>query len=273
MTDEVRAAPVDGTCFLCGGTFARRGLTRHLATCRAKHPSAADVPAERILHLIVEGKYQPDYYLHIEVPATATFGELDSFLRAIWLECCGHLSGFRLAGSSGAAMPDFDLDAGEIEAMIRQAAAGLFATSPDDDNRLFGQQLGQRLQVGSTFEHDYDYGTTTELSLRVMADEQAVPRGAGVYLMARNNPPEIACAECGKPATEVCTECVWDGWGTLCDDCAAEHECGEEMLLPLVNSPRTGMCGYGGPATWENQPVGPGKGKTRARQSKGKRSR
>jgi len=32
----------------------------------------------------------------------------------------------------------------------------------------------------------------------------------------------------------------------VCEGCAGEHECGEEMLLPVVNSPRVGMCGYEG---------------------------
>jgi hypothetical protein len=32
----------------------------------------------------------------------------------------------------------------------------------------------------------------------------------------------------------------------LCDDCAADHEHDEEMFLPVVNSPRIGMCGYSG---------------------------
>ncbi len=34
------------------------------------------------------------------------------------------------------------------------------------------------------------------------------------------------------------------GW--LCDSCAEDHKCGEDMLLPVVNSPRTGVCGYTG---------------------------
>ncbi|MBK6433512.1 hypothetical protein [Candidatus Amarolinea dominans] len=33
----------------------------------------------------------------------------------------------------------------------------------------------------------------------------------------------------------------------LCDEHAQEHE-HEEMVMALVNSPRTGMCGYDGPA-------------------------
>jgi hypothetical protein len=61
-----------------------------------------------------------------------------------------------------------------------------------------------------------------------------------------NEPPSIPCMSCGKIAAQVCTECLWSGEGWLCDECAAEHECGEEMLLPVVNSPRVGVCGYTG---------------------------
>ena len=50
---------------------------------------------------------------------------------------------------------------------------------------------------------------------------------------------------CGKPATSVCTVCVYEEGGWLCAECAKAHECGEEMLFPVVNSPRVGMCAYG----------------------------
>jgi hypothetical protein len=30
------------------------------------------------------------------------------------------------------------------------------------------------------------------------------------------------------------------------DVCVKDHECGEEMLLPMANSPRAGVCGYTG---------------------------
>ena len=38
-----------------------------------------------------------------------------------------------------------------------------------------------------------------------------------------------------------------DGHSELCDAHAEEHE-HDDMLMALVNSPRTGMCGYDGPA-------------------------
>lgn len=69
--------------------------------------------------------------------------------------------------------------------------------------------------------------------------------------MARNNQPIVDCMECGKPATYLCMECMIeeDEAGTLCDQHAEDHpheDYGEPM--PIVNSPRVGMCGYTGPA-------------------------
>ena len=40
--------------------------------------------------------------------------------------------------------------------------------------------------------------------------------------------------------------------GYLCDECAKGHECGEEMLLPIVNLPQTGVCGYAGQKSAHN---------------------
>ena len=34
----------------------------------------------------------------------------------------------------------------------------------------------------------------------------------------------------------------------LCEVHTEKHDCGEEALLPVVNSPRMGMCGYTGPS-------------------------
>ena len=36
---------------------------------------------------------------------SATLGDLDDYLRAIWLECCGHLSQFSIGGWRGEEIP------------------------------------------------------------------------------------------------------------------------------------------------------------------------
>lgn len=66
-------------------------------------------------------------------------------------------------------------------------------------------------------------------------------------MLARNHDPQLPCEKCGKGvATQICSDCQWSGEGWLCDKCAGRHKCGEEMLLPVVNSPRAGVCGYTG---------------------------
>ncbi|MBN1202888.1 MAG: hypothetical protein JXJ20_13650, partial [Anaerolineae bacterium] len=168
------------------------------------------------------------YWMHIEIPAAATLQDLDRFLRKIWLECCGHLSMFRI---------------GEYNYV--SYVEDVYDYPEDRDMRV---PLGDVLEPGAAFTHEYDFGTTTYLTLKVIEDRTGVPSGDDlVYIMARNEQPEILCSACGNsPATEVCAACIWDGSGWLCDDCAPDHECGEDMLLPVVNSPRVGMCAYMG---------------------------
>ena len=39
----------------------------------------------------------------------------------------------------------------------------------------------------------------------------------------------------------------------LCEDCAKTHACDEEMRLNVCNSPRMGVCGYGGRIKYPDQ--------------------
>ena len=90
------------------------------------------------------------------------------------------------------------------------------------------------------FYHEYDYGSTTDLALRTVAGWEGETGRSAVMPLARNVPPEIFCGVCGKPkrATRICTECRWNAEGWMCGDCAVKHKCGQQMLLPVVNSPR-----------------------------------
>ena len=218
-----------GKCYLCGGTFSKQGMTRHLRSCKGEKgiseiSRGGRSPHKiRTLHLVVEGRYLPQYWMHLLVPANAELGNLDSFLRDIWLECCGHLSAFSIEGRSYSSWP--------MEGF---------------NERGMDVVLDEVLRPGMKFGHEYDFGTTTELALKVLSEGETEPGGELIRVLARNDPPPIECQSCGKPATQVCTVCIWSGEGWLCDECAGEHECGEEMLLPVVNSPRVGMCAYTG---------------------------
>lgn len=163
--------------------------------------------------------------MHLRVPAGMKLNKSDDFLRATWLECCGHLSAFRIDGRSYAVM-----------------------SMDGFDERNMNHAMEKVLYPDIKFYHEYDFGTTTELTLRVLSEEEFKAPAKGIKVLARNTSPEFFCMNCQSPATQLCVECFWEGEGKglLCGNCAAKHECDEEMFLPMVNSPRVGMCGYSG---------------------------
>lgn len=222
-----------GICTFCHGEFSKSTMARHLETCEqrasteAKAGSRRKAQKIRAFHLVVEGRDLPMYWMHLDVTASTTLATLDRFLRETWLECCGHLSAFEIGGVR------YAVDAGMDDGW------GM-------DEKSMRVRLDKVFSPGQSCSYEYDYGTTTELKLKVIAEREVEAKGKAIEVLARNSPPVIVCEECGKPATNVCSQCIFDGKGWLCDDCAVEHECGEEMLLPVVNSPRVGMCAYSG---------------------------
>jgi hypothetical protein len=216
-----------GSCAYCQRVLTRSGMAKHLRTCAARHGIAVRVDessqaSEMLFHLELRDAWSGMYWLHVEVAATASMQGLDRYLRAIWLECCGHSSEWR----------------------IGRAWSG--------EKIGMGAKLGSALLRGHELVHVYDFGTTTETQVRL------VDRRAGVAtpkrpitLMARNHPPPIPCMKCDARAVSLCMQCVieLDEGGGLCAEHAEEHphdDYGE--LMPIVNSPRTGVCGYTGPA-------------------------
>jgi hypothetical protein len=60
------------------------------------------------------------------------------------------------------------------------------------------------------------------------------------------------CDSCGKePATQICTAHEWGEDSLFCDKCGKKHgkKCSdfeEYASMPVVNSPRVGVCAYMG---------------------------
>ncbi len=206
------------TCLLCKSKFSGAGMTRHLQSCLPKSLKDQRKQKKRkekpFFHILVKGYDLPEYWLHLKVDANAELGDLDQFLRHIWLECCGHMSVF----------------------------------SYGRDELDMGRKLKEVLSPGMELLHEYDFGSTTGLLVKVLSEyESQLEKNNPVQILARNEAPEIVCDECENAlAVQICTECQWNGSGWLCGACAEDHECGEEMMLPVVNSPRTGVCGYTG---------------------------
>jgi hypothetical protein len=79
----------------------------------------------------------------------------------------------------------------------------------------------------------------------VIGERTGQPGRAAVRLLARNTPPLWPCAICGQPATLVCAYCLTcDQNAFVCATHQRQHVCDGEGFLPVVNSPRVGVCGY-----------------------------
>jgi hypothetical protein len=215
-----------GKCSYCGRELTGSGMTRHLSACAQLRQavSAADQKPggdQDIFHLRVRDAYSSDFWLHLEIESSATLADLDDYLRAIWLECCGHMSQFSFGGWRGEEIP-------------------------------MGTKTGQVLEPGYELTHIYDFGTSSETLVKPVGVRTGKPLTRHpITLMARNNMPEVECIECGRPASRLCVECIYEHGeaGTLCDRHASVHK-HEEYGDPvrLLNSPRVGLCGYTGPA-------------------------
>jgi len=211
-----------GVCAFCGAETTRAAMIGHLEKCTGRRQVLAEAQEgeeETLLHLRVQDAHAKNFWLELEMRGGATLKKLDLYLRAIWLECCGHLSEFSGSGSGKIGMS--------------QAALKAFSVQP-------------------SLTHIYDFGTSSETIVTLVGSRQGRPlTGHPIVLLARNVAPQAQCQQCGEPATHLCMECVYEdeGDGMLCAEHVKGHphqDYGEP--IELVNSPRLGMCGYDGPA-------------------------
>lgn len=215
-----------GTCSYCGAEIPKGGVTRHLSLCPIRQEVIENAERkksdkETLVHLHVQDAWQKEYWLALEIRGSCTLKDIDSYLRGIWLECCGHMSRFSIGGWRGKGIPK------------RRRIEEVFTS-----------------KVALT--HIYDFGTSSETLIKAVSTREGRPTTTRpIALMARNAMPETKCIECGQPAVWLCTECLIeeDKWGTLCSEHAQTHPHDDYgKPIRLVNSPRLGMCGYDGPA-------------------------
>ncbi len=94
----MRSSQQRGTCTLCGEVVSRASAHRHAGRCAPAHDVPNGTPQALVqLRATVPGL--PAYWLDVEAKGDAKLEALDSFLRRIWLECCGHLSAFRIGAT------------------------------------------------------------------------------------------------------------------------------------------------------------------------------
>ncbi|MDP2313165.1 MAG: hypothetical protein Q8P41_09695 [Pseudomonadota bacterium] len=207
-----------GRCDKCGKDFANAAMGTHLAACIGAGPG-----------LLVAVDVGPGtWWMHFALAPTATLLDLDKTLRALWLECCGHMSAFEIAGTRFESSTEGWQD---------------FGWGPKP--RSMAAKVGSVLQPGAGFGYEYDFGSTTALRGRVLGT--IAPGRAKVTLLARNAPIVWPCdgEACTAAATRVCPYCS----AMACPTCDAPCDCLDDFAadaLPVVNSPRMGVCAYTG---------------------------
>ena len=95
-----------GTCVFCKTELAKNKMTQHLKFCKQRLATLATQEKQsqetktRLFHILAEGQYNPQYWLHFEVPASESLWLLDRFLKDMWIDDLDHLSGFTINGTS-----------------------------------------------------------------------------------------------------------------------------------------------------------------------------
>lgn len=240
-----------GSCLYCQETLDQKELKAHLNNhVKSFKENIASIDKQSFL-IKVTGMYKDDpHFLYLLLNGDTDFNTLDYFLRGIWLECCGHMSSFTLDKKD---IPKVNLEK--------------YLDPPDDedededDNDFWGSSdfspgeipfnvpVKEVLAKGRKISHTYDYGSTTTLYIfteYVYNFEQNEP----ILLLSRNLDLEHKCDVCNEPAFLICNFHNFEEDDMFCINCAKIHkkECSdfEEIEMPIVNSPRMGVCAYTG---------------------------
>src|SRR4051794_28919348 len=95
-----------GTCAFCKAELAKNKMTQHLKFCKQRLATLATQEEQsqetktRLFHILAEGQYNPQYWLHFEIPASESLWSLDDFLKDMWIDDLDHLNGFTINGTN-----------------------------------------------------------------------------------------------------------------------------------------------------------------------------
>jgi len=237
MQEEFKS---EGKCLFCGDTFAQADIFKHLSTHFKETAKTGNPGLSFLLKVALPKKWgATPYFLSLWVDGEITLKTIDTFLRNIWLECCGHMSAFSLPRKK----PSNNFNINAFNHLI-------------DHNSEFPGEISMSKKAKNVFskglvlEYKYDFGTTTKLEITVICEYPV--KAKTIVLLSRNEPLKMICCICKTaPATQICTVCCYNEEALFCDKCAKEHakKCSdfdEYSSMPVVNSPRMGECGYEG---------------------------
>src|ERR1700681_1678189 len=138
-----------GTCQLCGQDMTRDSVQEHLAACVPAHDVPTAAP-QLLVFLRATSPEMPAYWLDVEAKVDAKLEALDAIVSRVWLECCGHLSVFRIGGG--------DYFSRGYEFRFGSEFGGI--GTPRSAERSMTVRLRDVLPPsGEGFENEYDFGS------------------------------------------------------------------------------------------------------------------
>ncbi len=165
---------MEGKCYLCNKEITNRSAKRHILTCESRKNiveesmKEAEKTKEQFI-LKITDKYDPStYYIYITIDVNLTLRALDTFLRDIWMECCGHLSEFNIDG-------------------VTYACDGALEGSVLVEQESFDFYLKNILYINSKIKYLYDFDSTSEVLIEVVDKFETVYNSSSIEILARNN--------------------------------------------------------------------------------------
>lgn len=165
---------MEGKCYFCNKQITNRSAKRHILTCEnrknivEKSVKKAKNTKEQFILKIVD-KYNPStYYIYIDIDVNLTLRVLDTFLRDVWMECCGHLSKFNIDG-------------------ITYACDGALEETFYGEEESFDVLLKEVLYSNSKIKYSYDFESTSEVVIEVVDKIETAENSSSIEILARNN--------------------------------------------------------------------------------------
>lgn len=207
---------MEGKCYYCNKELTEKTIKRHMKNCdemkkKIEELSYQDKKQRNQFMISIKSKYDKnEYCIYLSIDENLSLLHIDQFLRDVWLECCGHLSAFKIKGKI---YQDYSMDT----------------------------RIKDILAVNEKFEYEYDFGSTTELILEVVDIIEVPASFSQIEIIARNNEVTHYCEICNAEAEYFNYENnQWE-----CKKCIDKNN---DMIAKFdyCNSPRDGICCYGG---------------------------
>jgi hypothetical protein len=241
----------EGKCLFCDKTYTKTTINRHLQTHLRQKVQKNKSGQSYLIKVEQHPKWSVEpYFISLWVDGCATMEDIDVFLRRIWLECCGHLSSFTDPRNRRRSnMWTFF----EGETLLIQGKRKAYEKFLEEETGRIpmSRKVNEVFSKGLKLDYEYDAGSPIELLLLVM-EEYPARADENIVLLSRNEPLELWCDTCKtEPATQFCIVHDWNEDRIFCDKCAKKHakKCvhfNDYAAMPVVNSPRMGVCGYSG---------------------------